>query len=175
MNRLAGYLLTTLLAFCALPIAEAQESPDPGMQAMWDIAFLAGRWEGDGWMQRGPERHTFTSTETVESRLDGRVLIIEGLHHGPSGEVVHHAVAVVSYDASRDGYAFRSYQADGKSDEQEADLVDGAFVWGFDTERGRVRFTVRVDGNAWHETGHFSADGESWQPFFQMDLTRGES
>jgi hypothetical protein len=137
------------------------------------IAFLAGEWEGDGWMQRGPERGTFTSTETVESRLEGRVLIVEGLHHAPGGEVVHHALAVVSHDPETGGYRFRSHLADGTGGDYDAELVDGAFVWGFATDRGRVRFTIRIDGDEWREEGHFSPDGgETWIHFFQMDLTR---
>lgn len=172
MSRLIRSLVLALLA--AVPLAHADPGADAGMEAMNAIAFLEGRWEGSGWMQRGPEeRHTFTSTESVERRLDGRLLIVEGLHHGPNDEVVHHAMAVISYDDGEGTYRFRSYMAGGEANDCEGALSDGAFVWGMRTERGRVRFTITVEDDAWHEVGHFSPDdGGSWLPFFEMTLER---
>ena len=41
------------------------------------LEWLVGEWAGDGWiMVQGAGRQTFTSSEVVESRLDGRLLLV---------------------------------------------------------------------------------------------------
>jgi hypothetical protein len=173
MTRIMTLLL--IVHACWLSVAGAEEQAlDPGMDAMRGIASLVGRWEGDGWMRRGPgEPHTFTSLEMVESRLDGRVLIVEGIHHGGGGEAVHHALATISYDPDAGHYRFRSYLANGQAGDHRGHLdEDGVFRWEIEMPRGQVRYTIRIEDDEWHEVGHFSADGETWDPFFQMDLKR---
>jgi hypothetical protein len=111
----------------------------------------------------------------VESRLDGRVLIIEGRHlAGVGEEVAHHALAVVSYDPEAAVYRFRSHLATGRSGDFTGRFDGGAFVWGFTNERGQVRYTIRFDAERWHEVGEFSADGATWSQFFEMELKRVE-
>jgi hypothetical protein len=142
---------------------------------MQEIAFLEGRWEGEGWSRRGPsEPEPFRGTELVEGRLGGRVLIVEGLHHDKaSGEVVHHALATISYDPEAGHYRFRSHLASGRSGDFRADLVDGKFIWGMEIpNRGRIRYTIRIENDTWKEIGGFSPDGEQWHQTFQMDLVK---
>lgn len=173
---LAGLLLATAVTVPA-PAGEAAGS-DPGMEAMQALEPLVGHWEGEGWMRMGPgEPNRFHSEETVESRLDGRVLIVEGLHRSggegdEEGRVVHHALAVISHDPESGGYRFRSHLADGRGGDFDARMEDGAFVWGTATPRGHIRYTIRIDGDRWEEVGERSPDGETWQEFFGMSLTR---
>jgi hypothetical protein len=147
-------------------------------EAMQKVAFLVGQWKGTGWMMMGPDRRDeFVSTETVESRLDGLVLIIEGVHESSDpahkGLVVHHALAEVSWDAKQSAYRFRSHLATGDESDFAGKIVDGAFVWGFETPRGRMRYTIKLDAQGrWSESGERSADGQTWQPFFAMTLDR---
>ena len=81
-------------------------------EAMKPFLPAVGKWRGEGWMQMGPgEPQRAVSEETVEMRLDGLVLVVEGLHHakladGAAGKVVHHALAIVgtgNLDRSRRG------------------------------------------------------------------------
>ena len=171
MKRLTLVLL--LLAAAAPGLAE-EGATDPGLAAMQAISFFEGDWEGEGWMRRGPAEPTrFRSSETVESRLDGRVLIVEGLHHGTeSGEVVHHALATISYDPDAGLYRFRSHLQDGRAGDHTGQLEDGAFVWGFEVPSGRIRYTIRIADGHWSEIGEFSADGEQWSQFFGMELDK---
>ena len=178
MKRLLSWGLVLALWTVAAAVA-AEEAPvtgeDPGLEAMRAIGFMEGTWQGEGWMRFGPgEPETFTSRETVESRLDGRVLIVEGLHHSTSsGDVVHHALATISFDASNGKYRFDSHLASGRSGVHVGELVDGTFVWGMQIpDRGRLRYTITIDGDSWHEIGEFSADGNEWHQNFQMDLVR---
>lgn len=141
---------------------------------MEKIAVLVGTWEGEGWMQRGPgDPSHFTSHELVESRLDGRVLLVEGRHHAKEGEEsVHHALAVLSYDPTTQGYRFSSYLADGRSGDYPARWDEGNLVWTIATPNGTVRYTITVEGDRWQEIGEHSVDGETWRQFFAMNLTR---
>ncbi len=163
-----------LLLLAAVTPALAEEVADPGLEAMHAISFFEGRWEGEGWMRRGPAEPTrFRSSEAVESRLGGRVLIVEGLHHGmEADEVVHHALATISYDPEAAVYRFRSHLQDGRAGDYTGQLEDGAFVWGFEVPHGRIRYTIRIADGRWNEIGEFSADGEQWNQFFSMDLDR---
>ena len=174
MKRFVVFALAAVLAAITCTNA-AQAEDDPGLVAMRAIGFLEGSWEGEGWSRQGPgEPQPFRSTEVVESRLEGRVLIVEGRHYGlESGEVVHHALATISYDSTTGRYSFRSHLASGRSGDFEADLIDGEFIWGMEIpSRGRIRYTIRIEDDRWHEVGEFSADGEQWHQTFQMDLVK---
>lgn len=153
--------------------AVAAEAPDPGLGAMKAVAMLEGRWEGGGSMRQGPgEPDRFVGEETVESRLDGRVLLIEGKHWTPDrSRVVHHAFAVVSYDPAKQGYRFSSHLANGRGGDFPGRMEDGAFIWEMDTPGGRIRYTIRIDGDRWHEVGHIERQGQ-WSQFFEMELRR---
>ena len=177
MNRQSVLVFFFLgLGFLAAQDVNPQTTEDRGLDAMKAVSFLAGRWEGEGWMRQGPgDPQSFRSLELIESRLDGRVLIVEGIHHGGDPEeIVHHALATISYDPEAALYRFRSHLASGESgDYQQAQLEDDAFVWGFEVPgRGRVRYTIRVEDDLWREVGEFSPDGERWNQFFEMNLRR---
>ncbi len=54
-----------------------------------------------------------------------------------------------------------------------ARLWTAPFVWGFETPRGMMRYTITLDAQGrWSESGERSADGQTWQPFFAMTLDR---
>ena len=172
-------ILCSVLAVATVAsVGNARAEEDLAMEAMQAIAFFEGSWEGEGWSRLGPgEPQPVRSTEVVESRLDGRVLIVEGLHFGKdSGEVVHHALATISWDSATGTYSFRSHLANGRSGDHEGELVDGKFIWGMEIpNRGQLRYTIQIDDDRWSEVGEFSADGVEWHQILQMDLTRVES
>jgi len=190
---LAGLL--GLLGLPGLPVggpagvAHAEADPAP----MRRVDFLEGRWQGEGWIDLGPgRRERFAQTEVVESRLGGAALLIEGQGVQPrppgsgaagagdeeAGEpvVIHQALAVLTYDAAGQRYAVRAYLSDGRAVDAEAQVVDGALVWGFRPDPSgpaRVRYTIRLsDAGEWAETGDVSLDGQTWRPFFEMTLRR---
>ena len=181
LPRSATSFLVGVLLLAGLGAVAAAEEPaslgDPALEAMRALSGLVGRWQGEGWVRQGPgEPRAFRGEEVVESRLDGRVLIIEGRHLAAAGDkVVHHALAILSYDPKAGTYRFRSHLASGQSGEFEGSFEGGAFVWGFPNERGQVRYTIRLEADRWNEVGDFSADGQSWSRFFEMNLTRAGS
>lgn len=140
------------------------------------LEWLVGEWEGSGWIAvRGAGRQSFTSTETVESRLDGRLLLVEGLHHNAQGTVVHHALGAITWNANADRYVFHTWLgADGGGGaDNPLELTDAGFRWMPQSEQGAsVVFDVRNEDGQWVETGTVTLpDGREFQ-FFEMRLTR---
>lgn len=145
------------------------------------LAWLVGEWEGTGWiMVRGAGRQTFTSAETVEARLDGRVLVVEGLHRDASGDVVHNALGVITWDADGDRYVFHTWLGNtgGSGTANTLELTGGGFRW-YPSSGGaegapRVVFDARQENGEWVETGTATLpDGREVQ-FFEMRLHRVE-
>ena len=169
-------VLLSLLLAATSGGAAAEESRDAGLEAMKALPPLAGRWEGGGWIRRGPaEPERFVGEEQVEAKLDGRILVIEGKHWSADrSRVVHHAFAVLSYDPAKPGYRFQTHLATGRGGDYPARLEDGAFIWEMDDPAGRIRFVIRIEGDRWHEVGNIERGGQ-WHQFFEMDLRRAGS
>ncbi len=157
---------------------------DPGLAAMQasPVAELVGTWEGTGWVRRGPgEPYKTRGQEVVESRLEGRVLVIEGKHWSgeadASDAVVHHAMAVLSYDNDAGHYRFRSHMADGRGGDFTAEVEGEDLIWYIPLPnspdgKARIRYVIRIEDDQWHEIGEMTRDGESWNQFFEMTLRR---
>ncbi len=168
------------------PPATAQPGRPPAPDAaklraaMKPFLPAVGKWRGEGWMQMGPgEPARAVSEETVEMRLDGLVLVIEGLHHekladGSAGKVVHHALAIASADPAG-GYRFSTFLADGRAADARGNWENGKFVWAPPAPPGRqIRYVVDWSvADRWSEIGEMSTDGTTWTKFFEMNLTRG--
>ncbi len=183
-------LLRLLLALAATPLllgAGGQRSGPPDHSAaahtrMRAVDFLVGTWEGTGWMRMGPgEPERFRSHERVERRLDGLALIIEGRHEsltdGREGEVVHHALAMLTWNPNADAFDFRSMTNRGLGGNYAGEVEDGAFVWRMEApDNRRIRYTIRLDDEGrWTETGERSPPGsDAWHEFFGMTLRRVE-
>lgn len=187
----ARSLVSALMLTLSLPaFAQAPAAPKPApaqapapvaREKLKRLAVMLGQWEGDGWIVMGPQgRKTFTVKESIQPRLDGTVLLVEGLGKGriqPGGpEVpVHQALGVLSYDAQADRYGFVAYRLGGeKVDTEMKTLPDGSFEWGFAAPHGQVRFTIQIADGQWVERGEHSRDGKTFQPFFEMKLRRVE-
>ena len=185
-------LLLAMWGAGVLPAGEAQESAaarpqDPAAvqrEAMQRLDSWAGQWRGSGWILTWPSRtrQEFTITETVQSKLGGRVLLVEGLGRGKDpatgAEVdTHVTLAVLSYDEKTQTYRFRTHEASGRALDAEAKPTDGGLEWGFRDEASgaTIRFTIRLDGNRWHEVGEASRDGKTWHKFLEMTLERQAS
>lgn len=177
MNRLATIVSFAFLLAVA-PNALAQDRPDHSAdvrRALERLPIDPGTWEGEAWYRRGPGApDTIHQVERIETRLDGVVLLIEGI--GRAGnEVVHHAFATLGWDPAREAYRMTAWLADGSVTEAEAGFEDGVFTWGFDTPDGyRIRYRIASPSEGvWHEDGEISMDGGStWLPFFGMTLRR---
>lgn len=172
-------LWLTLVALGALAAAAAgqAEAPEPeSPDRMAPLADMVGTWEGEGWVRRGAQEPSrFDSREVVESLLGGEALLIEGTHRDrETGEVGHHAVALLSWDPDAGSYRFASHVAGRGPGDFDGHMDDDVFVWGGPIGPGQVRYRITIEGDTWQETGEFSRDGEAWNQFFEMTLERRE-
>ncbi|MBL7994329.1 hypothetical protein JNM05_03060 [bacterium] len=157
------------------------QRPDNTVQIaeMKKLAGFIGDWNGNGWIEYRPgQRSEFKGKETILPKLSATVIHIEGVHTSNiKGQdvVVHDALGIISFDPVAQQYRFRSYLATGISQDIELKIVsENKFEWGFgDDKRGHFLFTIDLsDSDIWIETGMKSADGVTWQKFFEMRLER---
>lgn len=133
-------------------------------------------------MMRGPgNRQTSHVTETAELKLEGTLLMLEGLGtskvpNSDEERIVHHALGIVSYDAAAERYLMRAYRAGGQFVDADLSVGDKTLVWGFtEPNAGEIRYTFTLtEAGQWHEIGEISQDGQTWHPFFEMTLKRQE-
>lgn len=169
-------LLLLVLTTCAL----SQNSTSSQLQEMKKLDFLIGEWKGEGWTEFIPgQRRTSPIIENAQPKLGGMILLIEGLGKtkipGKEDEVVvHNALAVISYDPIAKLYRVRSYLADGRSTDAEAEFVEEGLQWRFQTPQGgSIRYTVKLtEQGDWFEKGEMSQDGKSWRQFHEMTLQK---
>jgi hypothetical protein len=175
-------LLLSALLFLPLSAQDAK-APDPKAaaavmtpaEAMKKLAFLLGEWKGTGSFAFGPDRKvSFDQRETVEAKLNGALMVVEGLGTA-GGRAVHQAYGIFSYDPVRKAYNFRAYLSDGRFRDMDVfEAGEGGFSWGM-TEAGgaQIRYTMsRGAAGEWIEKGARSLDGKAWTPFFEMSLAK---
>jgi hypothetical protein len=166
----------SLLIIILMTITLMAQTPSVQLSEMKKLNFLVGKWKGEGWIEFGPgQRRTFTETETVESRVGGLVLVIEGLGKNKEGAVIHDAFAVATYDKEAKVFRWQAYRAaDGSYMNTEAQVTENTLIWGFhDARAGELRFTIKLNEKGqWFEIGEISLDGKTWYKFFEMTLNR---
>ena len=182
MRRLSIVPIMIVLATVSIAFSQERQSPVVQQGEIKKLDFLIGSWKGQGWMMFGPnDRRTFNGTEVVQSKLDGTVLVVEGLHKtrmpGQDIEtVIHNALGVISYDPTTKNYRFQHYQANGQQGASDGSLTDGVFSWNLKhpTAAG-IRFSITINENGqWFEIGERSADNSNWYKFFEMTLDKVE-
>jgi hypothetical protein len=154
-------------------LAQMPPPTTPVPEAMKALAPMIGKWEGSGWMKMGPgEPTTSVGQETVESKLDGRVLIIEGKHwNSDRTRLVHHAFATLQWNESAKEYRFRSTLANGLGGDYRGWMDGKTFIWEMETPRGKMRYFIDISATEWNEVGKIEINGE-WKQFFEMKLKR---
>lgn len=169
------YLLIGLVILTSANLALAQMPDTVGAKKaeMKKLEKLAGHWKGTGWIQQGQTRETFSGTETVQKKLDGLALLVEGSFNSPEGKAIHQTLAVLSCNDKLTGYNFATYLASGITGLQDFKVVGDHYEWGFEIPNaGTVRYTIKADNDVWFEIGEFSRDGKSWFKNFEMKLDR---
>jgi hypothetical protein len=175
----AGILLLILIVGAAPCLGQDPNVATVQREAMAKLEFLKGQWKGESWREfLAGQRTKAQGTETVEGRLDGLILIVEGVHRRLSadqvGEVDHQAFAVISYDEKEKRYRFQAYTGRGGYIDGKAKVTDKRLEWGFRiSENTEMRYTITLnDRGQWFEIGEISRDGKEWNKVFEMTLER---
>src|SRR5437867_9411032 len=94
------FLFAALLG--ATCMAQTPRTPDVEAQrtAMKKLGFLVGDWSGEASVLRGPGRFAeLTQTESAQFKLDGLVLVIEGVGRTKTdGKPALQALGLISFD-----------------------------------------------------------------------------
>ena len=175
-----GCLVWILVLAFGHDLAGQEPRPTAQIEAMKKLQFLVGEWKGEGWTEFVPgQRRTSPIAESVQPKLDGLVLLVQGLgkRKDPGSQqevIVHNALGILSYDEQAQVYRMRSYVANGRSTDAEAKFTDGGFQWAFQAGPGmRFRYTVKLtDKGEWFEIGEMSQDGTTWRKFHEMTLQK---
>ena len=146
-----------LMVFVAAAVQQPPRAPDVNAQrqAMKKLGFLLGQWRGEGRMLRASgEWIEFNQTEHVEYKLDGLLMVIEGVGHAKDdGRPVLQAYGIVSYDDATGRYHMRAFN-EGRWFETDTALSDDGRVltWGFATGDIRTTSTLRLtEAGEWTE------------------------
>ena len=180
------FRLTVLIALVAATLAAAAQeqqpqpqaprrppTPDAQLEAMKKLDYMAGNWQGEGWMDMGGRRMTFRGGEKIQRKLNGLALLVEGAFfakpEGAPAEIpVHTTLGVMSYDPKTSTYRFSSWLATGGSGETELHLLDGGWWW--EPAGSGVKFTMKLTENGeWLETGE-----RGGKQFFEMRLKKAD-
>ena len=159
-------------------MTQSSGTPDLRAQrlAMEKLNFLAGRWVGQAWVFRGPgERVDLAQTETAEYRLDGLIMVIEGVGRTTSdGTAVIQAFGVVSYDDHGESYWMRAFN-DGRFLETPVRLLQEGqgLTWGFTLGEVQTRSVMAINERGeWTERGELIIGSEPPRPFMELAVRR---
>ena len=165
----------TVVAALSLFAADQQTFKEVQRREMRKLDWFVGHWKGTGWIQMGPqERHEFTQSETIEAKLDGLVLVIEGLGKAKEdGSTVHMALAFVSYDHRANKFRWHAFTPEGQMD-TEAKVGKDTLEWTLEIpQRGRMRYTItRNEKGEWFEVGEMIHEDQTRHKFFEMTLRK---
>jgi len=133
----------------------------------------SGQWKGSGWIQQGAKRETFSGTETVQRKIDGLALLVEGKFSNAEGKVIHETLAVLTYNLKTKIYDFDTFLANGAKGKHDLKATKDGWQWGLQYPGVMMRYDIKLTGSVWLETGEISFDeGKTWMKFFEMKLDR---
>ena len=172
--------LATVPLGVALAAAEPAGTPpsrDPAAmtraqaEAMARLSFMDGEWRGPAVTQTAQGERRVTQTERIGPMLGGTIRAIEGRGFAEGGEVAFNAFAVLSYDAARQAYEFRSY-AQGYAGTFPFEATPTGYVWSTPAAGGSVRYTATITATTWKEVGDLLVSDKPPVRVFEMNLTR---
>jgi len=173
--KMALVAVLAVVAIVSVFAADQPTSKDVQRREMKKLDWFVGHWKGSGWIQMGPqERHEFTQTETIEAKLDGLVLVIEGSGKAKEdGSTVHAALAFVSYDHRANKFRWHAFTQEGHI-ETEAKVGTDTLEWALEIpQRGRMRYTItRNEKGEWFEVGEMIHEDQTRHKFFEMTLRK---
>jgi hypothetical protein len=130
-------------------MAQLPRIPDLAAQraAMKEVGFLVGKWAGEARLLRGAaESVELLQTEEAQYKLDGLILVIEGVGRTKSGQPLLQAFGIISYDDESGTYRMRAFN-DGRFLETQVKLLEEGkgMTWGFVLGEIRTHSVLRIN------------------------------
>jgi hypothetical protein len=151
--------------------------PDTESQraAMRKLNFLIGKWTGEARILRGGESLELLQTEEADYKLDGLVLMIEGIGRNKAdGKPALQALGTISYDDAARTYDMRAYN-DGHYLETEVKLAEYGkeMMWGFALGEIKTSSILRIDGAGdWTEHHEILIGSQPPRKFMEVRVSR---
>jgi pimeloyl-ACP methyl ester carboxylesterase len=159
INAIVGVLDTAQANLGAACMAQTPRTLDLETQrtAMKKLGFLVGEWSGEASVLRGPGQLVeLVQTESAHFKLDGLVLVIEGVGRTKSdGTRALQVLGLVSFDDETETYRMRAFN-DGRWLETEIKLADSgnSLSWGFELGEFKTTTVLRINKDGeWTELG----------------------
>jgi hypothetical protein len=169
-------LLAALLGDACM--AQTPRTPNVEAQrtAMKKLEFLVGEWSGEATVLRGPGQFAeMTQTESVQFKLDGLVLTIEGVGRTKiDGNPALQALGLISFDDETGTYKMRAFN-DGRWLETDVKLADGgkSISWGFAIGAYKTTTVLRINETGeWTEHGELLINGRAPQKMIDLRVKR---
>jgi len=141
---------------------------------MQKLAFLVGKWNGEVRLLHGPDQDLH-QTEEVQYKLDGLVLVIEGIGRRKSdGQPVIQALGMISFDDENGTYRMRAFNG-GRFLESEVKLLDPdkAIGWGFVLGEIMTNSVLRIDENGdWTELAEITIGSDPPKKLLELTVRR---
>jgi hypothetical protein len=150
---------------------------DAQRAAMKKLSFLAGKWTGEARLYGAAGRMELHQTEEAQYKLDGLVLVIEGIGRTePSGHAVLQAFGMISFDDEGGKYRMRAFN-DGRFLETEVKLLeeDKGISWGFVLGEIRTNSVLRINQSGeWTELAEITISSEPSRKLLELTVRPGE-
>ncbi len=143
---------------------------------MRKLGFLAGKWAGEARLLRGPAEFVeLLQTEEAQYKLDGLILVIEGVGRAKSGgQPLLQAFGIVSYDDESGTYRLRAFN-DGRFLESEIKLLEEGkgMTWGFALGEIRTNSVLRINERGeWTEFAEISIGSQAPKRLLELAARR---
>lgn len=169
----AGFLPALGFTVAPAPLLAADEALSEEQQAIAALAFLTGRWAGEG-LSFAPDgaRSSYFDTEYVRFDLDRKLLLINA--RGTQGEKEYYSLhTVIYYDADADMYKYTAYRGTGAPpNTYSCTLIDQQFICMNAREDFRLTFQ-RLKTGEWNEFGEIKAES-GWRKSFETILSAAD-
>ncbi len=161
------------------PVAFAQKGNKEQKEAIQKLRWMIGNWTGKSFVNMDDEKRVTHIRETVQSSLDGTILLInvratdaDSISHKQS--LAYTSFSVVSYDITNKKYRWTSWRTNGRDYEEEPFMAgDNSFEYTTKENGKGVRYKANLSSNGeFLETGEYQINNTSWQEFINMKLTK---
>ena len=143
---------------------------------MKKLSFLIGKWSGEARIFRRPgETFEMTQTEEAQCKLDGLLLMIEGVGlNKEDGKSALQALGIISFDDESGTYRMRAYN-DGRFLETDVKLTEGGngLKWGFASGEIKFNSELRINEKGeWTELHEITVGTQPARKFMELRVKR---
>ena len=166
-----------LLTLNVVNMAQTPQTPNMEAQrtAMKKLDFLVGEWSGQAFVTRGGVIIELEQSEVAQFKLDGLVLMVEGVGRTKSdGKVALRALGLITFDDTSGSYRMRAYN-DGRWLETDLNLLeDGKGAsWGFSLGEISTKSVGRInDKGEWTELTEITIGARPAQKLMELVVRR---